>query len=189
MDTCVINDQDTATLNLLDEMFGDTSVVFYTAAAEGGFTLNYASRNIWRVLGVRPEACTGSAAFWREHVHAEDIERVLQEFSGLSVTGCCTQQFRLRDDQGSYRLIMNEVTLKHDANGTPICLAGCLRDVGETKACSTEHVRSERERRAKEHFYRSVLDSMPQHLFWKDRNSVFRGCNPGGARAQTFPDG
>lgn len=37
--------------------------------------------------------------------------------------------------------------------------------------------------RAKEHFYRSILDCMPQRLFWKDCNSVFRGCNLSGAHA------
>ena len=179
----MINDQITASLNHMDEVFGDTSVVFYTAAAEGDFAPSYVSRNIGRVLGIRPEACVDSAAFWREHVHAEDIGRVLQEFSGLSATGCCIQKFRLRDDQDGYRWITNEVALKHDANGIPAYLAGCLCDVGETRTCMAECVRNEQTQRAKEHFYRSVLDSLPQHLFWKDRNSVFRGCNLGGAHA------
>jgi diguanylate cyclase (GGDEF)-like protein/PAS domain S-box-containing protein len=42
---------------------------------------------------------------------------------------------------------------------------------------------NEETHRAKEHFYRSILDCMPQRLFWKDCNSVFRGCNLSGAHA------
>ncbi len=34
----------------------------------------------------------------------------------------------------------------------------------------------------KEHFLQLVLDNIPQQIFWKDRNSVFLGCNRNWAR-------
>jgi len=177
------NDINTAALGILDGVFGEISVVFYTAVADGDFALNYVSRNIERVLGMPPEACIGSPDFWRERIHVEDAGRVLEELDGLVAGGSCIQEFRFRDDHNNYRWIRNEVSFKRDAGGNPAYLAGCLRDINEVKNCAAELANNLKEQSAREHFYRSVLDSMPQRLFWKDRNSVFRGCNLNGARA------
>lgn len=177
------SDANIATLDMLDEVFCETSVVFYTAMANGDFALSYVSHNIGRVLGVQPESCAGSGVFWRERIHVEDAGRIIRDLAGLSKTGCCTQEFRLRDDCGNYRWVSNEVAFKYDAGGNPAYLAGCLRDINEVKKCADELENHLKEQSAMEHFYRSVLDSLPQRLFWKDRNSVFRGCNLNGARA------
>lgn len=173
----------TAALDVMDGVFGVTSVVFYIAAAEGDFALSYVSRNIGRVLGVMPEACVGSDTFWYERVHVEDTERVLGELAGLVAGGCCTQEFRFRDDRNNYRWVCNEVAFKCGANGATAYMAGCLHDISEVKSCTVALAKNLEEQSAREHFYRSVLDSMPQRLFWKDRNSVFRGCNLSGAHA------
>lgn len=183
MDSCSINAAGATSLDVLDEVFGEASVVFYTAAGEGDFALRYVSRNIGRVLGVPPEFCVEPAAFWRERIHAEDAGRVLCEFVGLAATGCVTQEFRFRDDLNNYRWVSNEVSFKRDANGAAAYLAGCLRDISAAKDCAAKFSDSLQEQSAREHFYRSVLDSLPQRLFWKDRNSLFRGCNLSGARA------
>jgi len=37
--------------------------------------------------------------------------------------------------------------------------------------------RTEEELSSSQRMLRTVLDTIPQHLFWKDRNSVFLGCN------------
>ena len=183
MDSFVINDANTASLGFLDVVFGESTVVFFTAVADGDFAFIYVSRNIGRVLGVRPESCVEATSFWRERIHADDIGRVLHAFARLSETGCTTLEFRFRDDRNSYRWVSNEITFKNDANGTTAYLAGCLRDISEIKNRSVEFANNLKEQSAREHFYRSVLDSVPQRLFWKDRNSVFRGCNLSGARA------
>lgn len=188
MDSCAINDAGATSLDVLDEVFGEASVVFYTAAGEGDFALRYVSRNIGRVLGVPPESCAGSATFWRERIHAEDVDRVLRELGELAATGCATQEFRFRDGLNNYRWVGNEVSFKRDANGAVAYLAGCLRDISAAKDCAAKFAHSLQqqsawEQSAREYFYRSVLDSLPQRLFWKDLNSVFRGCNLSGARA------
>lgn len=177
------NDINAATPDILDGVFGETSVVFYTAAAEGDFALSYVSRNIGRVLGVPPEACVGRAAFWRERIHVEDTRRVLDELDGLIAGDSRAQEFRFRDDRNNYRWVCNEVAFKHKVNGASVYLAGCLRDISEIKNCMAELSNNLKEQSAREYFYRSVLDSVPQRLFWKDRRSVFRGCNLSGARA------
>ncbi|MDH4215379.1 MAG: PAS domain S-box protein, partial [Gallionella sp.] len=184
----MINEVNSASLDILDRVFGEAAVVFFTAAADEGYALVFVSRNIGRVLGMRHESCVETAAFWRERVHTDDIGRVLREFSGLAETGSATLEFRLRDDLGSYRWVSSEVACRREPNGNPDYLAGCLRDVSEAKNREIEFANNLKEQNAREHFYRSVLDSVPQRLFWKDRNSVFRGCNLSGARALNLSD-
>lgn len=174
--------ESTAALTLLDEVFGDVSVVFYTAAADGDFTPGRVSRNILRQLGVTPESCIGNERFWHERLHPDDKARVLHAMSGLPQSGRCIQEFRLRDDNGCYRWVRNEVSFRPGGDGSD-WLAGCLRDVEDEKSLIVELAQHQEQQRAREHFYRSVLDSVPLRLFWKDRNSVFRGCNLSGAMA------
>lgn len=46
----------------------------------------------------------------------------------------------------------------------------------------TERKYSEAALKAKEEFLRLILDNIPQFIFWKDRNSVYLGCNYNFAR-------
>lgn len=169
-------------LALLDELFGGISVVFYTTATDTGFTPGWVSSNIIRLLGIQPESCVGCNSFWHDRLHPEDVERVLVELAGLPGRESCIQEFRLLDEGGSYRWVKNEVSFKA-GNGSSAYLSGCLRDIDDEKRRVAELANYQQQQRAREHFYRSVLDSLPQRLFWKDRNSVFRGCNRSGADA------
>jgi diguanylate cyclase (GGDEF)-like protein/PAS domain S-box-containing protein len=58
-------------------------------------------------------------------------------------------------------------------------LEGVMIDISERK-------QSEEALRANEEFLQLVLDNIPQFIFWKDRNSVYLGCNRNFARAAGF---
>ncbi|OGS80778.1 MAG: hypothetical protein A2061_03925 [Gallionellales bacterium GWA2_59_43] len=179
----VTDAENTAALTQLDRVFGNVPVVFYTAAADGDFTPIWMSLNSAQVLGLPPECCAGSGAFWRERIHPLDAEHVLRELGGLSGSGLAKQEFRLRDVTEHFRWVENDVSYRSDGPGESACLVGCLRDIDARKNRELECARSQEIQQAREHFYRSVLDNLPQRLFWKDRNSVFRGCNLSGAKA------
>ncbi len=175
--------ESTAVLAMVDSVFGGLSAVFYTAAVDEDFAPRWMSRNFSRVFGLSPESCVGSGGFWREHLHPEDVERVLLELEFLPGGGYRRQKFRLRDGMNNYRWVENEVSFGRDAQDGSVCLAGCLRDIDAAERLAQEYQQRLEEPAAREHFYRSVLDSVPLRLFWKDRNSVFRGCNLSGAKA------
>jgi PAS domain S-box-containing protein len=179
-------DETVASLGILDKSFGGISVVFYTAAASGCFELSYVSANILRVLGVSPETCVGNSGFWQERIHADDLESVLRVFARLDEGLQATLEFRFRDDQSHCRWLSNEVAFRQD--NEKVYLAGCLRDISAEKYSAAEYDSSLKEMGELEYFYRSMLDSVPQRLFWKDRNSIFRGCNLNGARALKLTD-
>lgn len=52
----------------------------------------------------------------------------------------------------------------------------------------TERRKAEESMRASQEMLRLVIDNIPQHIFWKDRNSVFLGCNKNFAEDAGFAD-
>ncbi len=58
----------------------------------------------------------------------------------------------------------------YDQGGNIVGLVGISRDI-------TERKQAEEELRVSQHTLREVLDNIPQSIYWKDRNSVFLGCN------------
>ena len=70
-----------------------------------------------------------------------------------------------------------------DANGRVIGLTGTGRDI-------TERLRVEEQVRATNDMRRLIMDNIPQFIFWKDRDSVYLGCNQNFARGAglTHPD-
>ncbi len=57
-----------------------------------------------------------------------------------------------------------------DSQGNFIGSFGVVTDI-------TEHKRTERELRRSREMLQKVLDTIPARVFWKDRNSVYMGCN------------
>jgi PAS domain S-box-containing protein len=55
----------------------------------------------------------------------------------------------------------------------------CLLISGED---TTQRNRISKALRQSEHMLKLVMDTIPQHIFWKDRNSVYLGCNQNFAR-------
>lgn len=62
-----------------------------------------------------------------------------------------------------------------------IALLGVTRDITESK-------RAEKELLESRAMLRQILDTMPQSIFWKDRDSVYLGCNAVFARAVGLED-
>ncbi len=168
-----------AATDIINQAFGETSVVYYTASAQGCFEIIYISLNVQRVLGIKHEACVGYAPFWQERIHSDDLAQQLEIFAGLARTGSANHEFRLLDDQNNLRWLSNEVAFRPEG----AYLAGCLRDISVMKNLSKKYAYSLHKLNTQENFYLTLLDSLPLRLFWKDRNSVFRGCNLNGARA------
>ena len=58
----------------------------------------------------------------------------------------------------------------HDVDGRVIGLLGIYQNI-------TDRMQAERQLQESQRFLQLLLDNIPQLVFWKDRNSVFQGCN------------
>ncbi len=70
----------------------------------------------------------------------------------------------------------NKVPL-HDSQGNVIGILGTFQDIAERKKAKEDLQRLNRELEESRKFLQLIIDSVPQHIFWKDRNSIYLGCN------------
>jgi two-component system, cell cycle sensor histidine kinase and response regulator CckA len=72
-------------------------------------------------------------------------------------------------------------TFTWSADGKPIGVIGTTRDV-------TDRRRAEEELFNSRQMLQTVLDTIPQRVFWKDRNSIYVGCNKSHAQDSGYAD-
>jgi len=110
--------------------------------------------------------------------HPEDREISRQNFAKLMAGEVKQYTLEKRYCHRDGHLVYGIVTcyLRFDLAGNPRSAIAQVIDI-------TERKRSEEEIRQKEEYLRLLLDNIPQQVFWKDMNLVFRGCNQKWAEA------
>jgi PAS domain S-box-containing protein len=89
---------------------------------------------------------------------------------GLRVTESWEGELVLRRGDGAEFPAFVTATPLSNAQGESIGLVGISEDITARKQAQAELFRSRET-------LRSILDQIPQRVFWKDRNSVLMGCN------------
>lgn len=172
-----------ASAELLDGMFQDSPMVFRVGKADGSYATTYISPNAGTMLGYPPAQWHDSPSFWQDHIHPDDLERVMREFASLFEADQLVVEYRLIGAQGGALWIRDEIKLTRFPDGAPAYLSGYWFDISTHRRQEAALLEAQQALQEKDRFLQSVLDNIPQKLFWKDRQSVFRGCNLAGARA------
>ncbi len=123
-----------------------------------------------RYLGYTKEELIGMN--YRRHTDEETAKKLYQPYYELYRTGKPIEILELeaiRKD-GTKAIYETSVSLIRDSEGKPIGFRGVSRDITARKLAEEELYRSQQ-------MLQLVLDNIPQRVFWKDRNYVYRGCN------------
>ncbi|MGC1345111.1 MAG: response regulator [Methyloceanibacter sp.] len=118
----------------LDLLLGAAPAVVYSFAASGDFAPTFVSDNIEGMLGYRPEEYLKDAAFWRAHVHPEDLAEVEAEQARLFETGAHLSEYRFRKKDGSYCWVSDEQHLIRNRTGEPLEVVGSWSNIEARKA-------------------------------------------------------
>lgn len=130
----------------------------------------YVSPACYSLLGYAPEELIGRSP--QEFLHPQEETRIIHYYRQLLRQQTAqTLRFQVRHRNGNYRWFE-----------TISCMINQGRAVGGFQVLAvsrdiTERVQAEQELIKREQFLRLVLDNIPQHLFWKDRNGIYLGCN------------
>lgn len=122
--------------------------------------------------------------FWESQVHPDDLPTALETWNahlqgGVDFFRC---EHRLRTRSGDWKWIMDRGrVVQRDGYGKPLQMAGITLDINEHKQAE-QALRESSARTA------AILDSVPQSIFWKDREGLYLGCNRNFARAAGFKD-
>jgi len=128
----------------LGHMLFSTSVVIYISKAFGDYGTTFISDNIRDMTGYGPEEFTANSVFWTEHVHFDDVQRVLNELENVvkdKTTHIHEYRFRRKDE--GYIWIRDEMRIIRDKDGSPLEIIGCRVNITEYKEIEEELKRSE----------------------------------------------
>lgn len=91
----------------------------------------WASDGLKRIFDVDPEPMLNGITNWTARVHAQDVERVTQQFEDLLQKGRrdWKQEYRFRRGDGSYAMVRDEGSVLFDGAGRPIRMVGSVVDI------------------------------------------------------------
>jgi len=141
-------------------------------------TIKYESPSIEKILGYKPAEMIGKNAF--KFIHPNDVLNVLNVFNQVLQNSDITLsvEYRFRHKDGSWCFLESTGSnLLNDPSVAGIVVNS--RDITQRK--QTEEALQESQQ-----MLQLVMDNIPQSIFWKDRNSVYLGCNRNFAQAAGF---
>lgn len=80
-------------------------------------------------------------------------------------------------------IVMNAIPNFHAGESRPFEVFTTFTDISELKRHEDALLKTKQELVTKDALLQQVVDNLPEHLFWKDRNGAFSGCNRAGAEA------
>jgi len=124
------------------------------------------------MLGFAPENFNHYTDF-TSLVHPKDYKRIMKAMKG-HLDGLLDKyeaEYRIMTRSGEYIWFYDYGSVvKKDSNGTPLICTGFVYNITERKQAG------ERLRKSQE-LLQTVLDNFPGAVFWKDKQSIFLGCN------------
>ncbi|GBF80917.1 PAS domain S-box protein [Aphanothece sacrum] len=120
----------------------------------------------WKeMLGYQDEDLPNHIDTWKKLLHPNDQQRVMKVLQDHleGKTSHYSVSFRLRCVDGSYKWILSRGQALWDEAGKPIRIAGSHADISE--------------RKEEQILLRSLLDCIPDLVFCKDPQGVYKMCN------------
>ncbi len=127
---------------------------------------------MYRLYGITEDQFSGAYDAWQAGLHPDDRERGDEEIqSALRGEKDFDTEFRVIWPDGSIHSIRALALVYRDTSGKPLRLIGTNWDITDRK-----HAEMEIQRQAS--LITSLLDSIPDIIFFKDVDGVYLGCNP-----------
>ncbi len=125
------------------------------------------------LYGITPDKFGNAYEDWQAGLHPDDRAQCDAEFQqALSDEKKYDAEFRVLWPDGSLHHIRGRAMVQRDASGKSLRMLGTNWDITECK-------RSEDESKRQASLIHSLLDSIPDLIFFKNTEQVYLGCNPG----------
>jgi two-component system sensor histidine kinase/response regulator len=127
----------------------------------------------WKnLLGYQDNELPNRIEAWEDLLHPEDKDIVNQTAEAYLSENRPNYavEFRLRCKDGSYRWVFSRGQVLRDKNGTQIRMAGSNTDI-------TQRKETEAALNYEQQVLQSLIESIPDLIFFKDREGIYRLCN------------
>ncbi len=124
------------------------------------------------LFGYSPGNVQPGVDSWYLRIHADDKERVVAGIhAAIHEEGkYWSDEYRFRRADGSYAFVYDRGYVLYDEQNQPVRMIGSMMDISERKQAEETLARE----RA---LLRSLIDSVPDLIFYKNREGVYLGCN------------
>ncbi len=141
-----------ASTNRLNFLLNYSPVVIFSSKPDDDYGATFISENVKDVLGYESSEFVEDSKFWMNHLHPDDVERVFQGLTNLSVNDFYVHEYRLSRSDGVYRWILCQLRLIRDPSGTPVEILGYLIDISDRKQAELEFRQANEANQAKSIF-------------------------------------
>ncbi|MBK1988651.1 PAS domain S-box protein [Sphaerospermopsis aphanizomenoides BCCUSP55] len=153
-----------------------------------GSEIIFISQQYEKIWGRSRERIYQEPLTWLIAIHEDDRERINQAFFVKAALGEYDEEYRIVQPDGQMRWIHDRAFPVQNDTGEIYRIAGFAEDITKRKEAEEElqQLNEELEARVEQRtkalresqaMLQLVLDTIPQRVFWKDRQSVVRGCN------------
>jgi len=149
----------------------NSPAVLFRWQAAAGWPVDMVSRNVSQFGYTAEELLAGVVPF-AAMVHPDDMDRVgreVQDYSGRGIDRF-EQEYRILTKDGRVRWVDDRTLVERDGEGRITFYQGILMDITERKEATEALDESRR-------LLKSILDTIPVRVFWKDRDLKYLGCN------------
>ncbi|MFB2973847.1 PAS domain S-box protein [Aerosakkonema sp. BLCC-F183] len=129
------------------------------------------SEEVFRIFGRDPASGPPSYTEFRQSVHPDDLDRHDVSIQQTIEQGQLYEyEYRLLHPDGKLRYLLARAEAILDTNGKPVRVVGTVLDLTDRKL-------AEQQLQESRMMLQLVLDTIPQRVFWKDRQFRYLGCN------------
>ncbi|QHT70024.1 PAS domain-containing protein [Rhodocytophaga rosea] len=117
----------------MEFMFNEAPAILFTGGNVYPYGMNFISPNVESITGYKPEEFTSDAAFWRQHIHPEEVDPLYEQFADIFKKGSYTIEYRFLFKDGTYHWIHDQGRIIYDQEGRFSSIIGCMIDITEKK--------------------------------------------------------
>ena len=115
------------------------SPVMIYSANYGDYRTTFISDNVRLQLGYEPGQFMQDLKFWYDHIHPEDLPRVLGEISRIPEVDHMVLEYRFLHRNGNYLTMYDELNVVRDESGKPLEIIGCWMDITRRRQMEEEY--------------------------------------------------
>lgn len=155
----------------LDVISKSVPVVLYHAVAGSKYDSHWMSHNSLEITGFSADCFIKEKAFWRNRIHPDDRENVLNHFKSVSETRPIHIEYRWLCADSKYKWFLDQGILISDGNANKNLIYGAWTDI-------TERKKSEELIQQREQYFRRLIENSSVMVLIVDEYGVAKYASP-----------
>ena len=153
----------------LEHLLAAGPAIIYATQIAGSYACTFVSDNLRSIMGYAPQEMTTDPKHWPDHLHPEDVKRVLAEISPLIEQGGGTLEYRFQHRDGHYIWIQDTFKVIHDDAGHPLELVGAWADIDKRKQVELKALEANAALQESQRYLTRLIDSSTDAIISTDK--------------------